>query len=61
MDEFEADRAAIGPPQDREHFAHARIFKPEHVIDEDLAVVVGFLEAVGRGMQLLVIPLRLEA
>ena len=61
MDKFEADRAAIGPAQDREHFAHGRIFEPEHVIDEDLAVVVGLLEAVGRGMQLLVVPLRLEA
>src|SRR5208282_1940264 len=61
MEEFEADRAAIGPPQDGEHFAHGRVFEPEYVIDEDPAVVVGFLEAVGRGMQLLVIPLRLEA
>ena len=61
MDEFEADRPAIGPPQDREHFAHGRVFEPEHVIDEDLAVVVGLLEAVGRGMELLVVPLRLEA
>ena len=61
MDELEADRAAIGAPEDREHFAHGREFEPEHVIDEDLAVVVGFLEAVGRGMQLLVVPLRLEA
>src|SRR3984957_19252390 len=32
MDEFEADRAAIGPSQDREHIAHGRIFEPEHVI-----------------------------
>ena len=60
MDEFEADGAAIGPPQDREHFAHGRIFEPEHMIDEDLAVVVGLLKSVGRGMELLVVPLRLE-
>ena len=61
MNEFEADRAAIGAPEDREHFSQGRVFEPEHMIDEDLAVVVGFLEAVGRGMELLVIPLRLEA
>ena len=61
MDEFEADGPAIGPPQDRKHFAHGREFEPEHMIDEDLAVVVGLLEAVGRGMELLVVPLRLEA
>src|SRR6202034_3160856 len=60
MDEFEADRAAVGPSQDREHIAHGRIFEPEHVIDEDPAVVVGLLESVGRGMELLVIPLRLK-
>ena len=60
MDEFESDGPAIGPAQDREHFAHGRIFEPEHVIDEDLAVVVGLLEAVSRGMQLLVVPLRLK-
>ena len=61
VDEFEADRAAIGAAQDRQHLAHGRKFEPEHVIDEDLAVVVGLVEAVGRGMQLLVILLRLEA
>ena len=47
MDEFEADGPAIGPPQDRKHFAHGREFEPEHMIDEDLAVVVGLLEPVG--------------
>ena len=30
------------------------------MIDEDLAIVVGLLESVGRRMQLLVVPLRLE-
>src|SRR6185437_13862389 len=60
MNEFETDGPAIGPPQDRKHFAHSCEFKPEHMVDEDLAVVVGLLESVGRGMELLVIPLRLE-
>src|SRR6202453_4328165 len=60
MDEFEADGPAIGPPQDRKHFTHGREFEPEHMIDEDLAIVVGLLEPVGRGMELLVIPLLLE-
>src|SRR5580698_7509373 len=60
MDEFEANGPAIGPPQNPEHFAHGCKFEPEHVIDEDLAVVVGLLEPVGRGMEFLVVPLRLE-
>ena len=59
--ELEADRAAIGAAQDRQHLAHGRVFEAEHVVDEDLAVVVGLGEAVGRRMQLLVVLLRLEA
>ena len=47
MDEFEADGPAIGPPQNRKHFPHGRVFEPEDMIDEDLAVVVGLLEPVG--------------
>ena len=61
VQELEADRAAIGAAQDRQHLAHGRVFEPEHVVDEDLAVVVGLGEAVGRRMQLLVVLLRLEA
>src|SRR6185437_12028889 len=60
MHEFEADGPAIGPPEDRQHLAHGREFKPEHVIDEDAAVVIGLLKSVGRGMKLLMVPLRLE-
>ncbi len=61
VQELEADRAAIGAAQDRQHLAHGRVFEAEHVVDEDLAVVVGLGEAVGRRMQLLVVLLRLEA
>ena len=61
VDEFEADGAAIGAAQDRQHLAHGREFEAEHVVDEDLAVVVGLDEAVGRRMELLVVLLRLEA
>ena len=61
VDELEADRAAIGAAQDRQHFAHGRVFEAEHVVDEDLAVPVALEEAVSGRMQLLVILLRLEA
>ncbi len=60
MDEFEADGPAICPPQNGKHLAHGRIFEPEHMIDEDLALVVGLLEPIGRGMEFLVVSLRLE-
>ncbi len=55
MHEFDADRAAIGALQDVEHFRHGRIFEAEHVVDEDLAVVVGRRETVVFGFQLVVI------
>ena len=55
--ELEADRPAIGAAQDREHLADRRVFETEHVVDEDLAVVIGLGEAVGGRMQLLVILL----
>ena len=61
VQELEADGAAIGAAQDRQHLADGRVFEAEHVVDEDLAVVVGLGEAVGRRMQLLVVLLRLEA
>ena len=61
VEELEADRAAIGATQDRQHLAHGRVFEAEHVVDEDLAVIVGFDETVGRRVQLLVVLLRLEA
>ena len=61
VEELEADRAAIGATQDRQHLAHGRVFEAEHVVDEDFAVIVGFDETVGRRVQLLVVLLRLEA
>ena len=39
--------------------ADGRVFEPEHVVDEDLAVVVGLGEAVGRRRQLVVVLERL--
>ena len=44
-----------------QHLADGGVFHAEHVIDEDLAVVIGLGEAVARRMQLLVILLRIEA
>jgi len=46
MHEFIADRAAIGAAQDGEHFRDRRVFKPEHVVDENLARVIGLDEAI---------------
>src|SRR5579883_108817 len=61
MHELEADRAAIGAPEDGQHFRNGGEFEPQDLVDENLAVVIGFGEAVIRRMQLLVILLRLQA
>ena len=53
--ELDAERRAIGAAEDLQHLADRREFEPEHVVDENLAVVVGLGEAVARRVQLLVV------
>ena len=48
VQELDAERLAIGPLQDLQHLGDGREIEPEHVVDEDLAAVVGLGEAVGR-------------
>ena len=55
MHEFDAERRAIGALENIDHLAHGRIFETENVIDENLAVVIAFLEAVGLRRKLVVI------
>ena len=45
--ELDAERLAIGAAQDGDDLAHRREFEAEHLVEEDLAVEVGFGEAVG--------------
>ena len=59
--ELHAERRAIGPAEDGQHLADSRELQSEHVIDEDLPVVVRLGEAVARGMQLLVIARRRQS
>ena len=53
--EFDAERRAIGALEDLDHLAEGRIFEAEHVVDEDLAIVVGRREAVILGRQLVIV------
>ena len=53
--ELPTDRRAIGALQDREHFADRSVFKPEHMIDKNLAIPIGFREAIARGIKLFMI------
>ena len=50
--ELDAERRAIGPPEDVDHLRDGRELQPEHVVDEDLPAVVGLGEAVGGGIEL---------
>ncbi len=49
--EFDADRAAIGLPQDLHNLPQCRGFPPEHLVDEDRFVPVGLGEAIGLRVQ----------
>ena len=61
MHEFEGDGVAIGAVQDRQHLGDGREFQAQHMIDEDLAVIILRREAIARGMQLLVLLAGLHA
>ncbi len=58
--ELDAERLAIGAAQDRDDLAHGREFETQHLVEIDLAVHVGFGEAVGARIELLLVLLRLE-
>ena len=55
MHKFDAERRAIGALENIDHFAYGRVFETEDVIDENLAVVVAFLEAIGFRRKLVIV------
>ncbi len=59
--ELNAERLAVGAPQDRDDLAQRAELEPEHVIEEDAAVEVGIRESVRARIDLLVVLGRLEA
>ncbi len=60
MHVLDADMAAIGALQDVEHLAQRAEFEAERAADIDGAVVIGFGEAVGLGLELGVLAARDE-
>src|ERR1700694_4546265 len=58
--ELDAERLAIGAFADRHDLAQGRVFEAEHMIEEDLAVVIGLREAVGARIELLAVARRLD-
>ena len=59
--EFDAERLAIGALADRNDLAQRAVFEAEHVIEEYLAVEIGFREAIGAGIKLFAVARRLDA
>ncbi|MEY9295032.1 hypothetical protein ABH979_008106 [Bradyrhizobium ottawaense] len=59
--EFDAERLAIGALADRGDLAQRAVFETEHVIEEDLAVEIGFAEAVGARIELFAVARSFDA
>ncbi len=53
--ELDAERRAVGPFQDFQHLADGGVFEPQHLVDEDAAVIIGGREAIGFRRQLVVV------
>ena len=58
--ELDAQRLAIGAAQDGDDLAHGREFEPEHLVEENPAVEIGFGEAVGARIEFFFVLFRLE-
>ena len=60
VQKFDAERLAIGAPQDGDDLADGAEFEPEHLVEKDRTVEIGFAEAVGARIELLFVLDRLE-
>src|SRR5262249_53264871 len=59
--ELDAERLAVGAPQDRDHLAERAELEAEHVVEEDAAVEIGVAEAVRARIELFVVARRLKS
>ena len=46
VEEFDAERLAIGPPQDSDDLAHGAEFEPKHIVEENPAIEIALAETV---------------
>ncbi len=58
--ELDAERLAVGAAQDGDDLAHRREFEAEHLVEENLAIEIGFGEAIGARIEFFFVLLRLE-
>src|SRR5690242_21778839 len=61
MHELDAERLAIGALANRDDFAQGSVFETEHVIEEDLPVVIGLGESIGAWIEFFAVAGRLDA
>ena len=61
VQKFDAERLAIGAPQDADDLADRAEFEAEHLVEEDPAVEIGFAEAVAARIEFLLVLRRFEA
>ena len=60
VQEFDAERLAIGAAQDGDDLAHGAEFEAEHLVEENRPVEIGVAEAVGARIEFLLVLRRLE-
>ena len=60
VQKLDAERLAIGAPQDGDDLADGAEFEAEHLVEKDRAVEIGLAEAVGARIELLLVLDRLE-
>ncbi len=60
VQEFDAERLAIGAAQDADDLAHGAEFESEHLVEEDRAIEIGVGEAVGARIELFLVLRRLK-
>ena len=60
VQKFDAQRLAVGAPQDGDDLAHGAELKAEHLVEKDRTVEVGFAEAIGAWVELFLVLRRFE-
>ena len=61
VQEFDAERLTIGAAQDGDDLAYGAEFETKHLVEKDRTVEIGFAEAVGARIELLLVVQRLQA
>ena len=61
VQEFDAERLAVGAPQDADDLTDGAEFEAEHLVEENRAIEIGVAESIGVRIEFLLVLRRLEA